>query len=70
MLVALTTQAQNDSDEMTGNTSSLPDGKVMLGTYYADRFVGTLIHFGSPTFPDWPAVEKFLRSPEAGVTKP
>ena len=36
----------------------------------ADRFVGTLIHFGSPTFPDWPAVEKFLRSPEAGVTKP
>ena len=40
MLVAVATQAQNDSDEMTGNTSSLPDGKVMLGTYYADRFVG------------------------------
>ena len=40
MMVAVATQAQNDSDEMTGNTSSLPDGKVMLGTYYADRFVG------------------------------
>lgn len=40
MLVAVATQAQNDSDEMTGNTASLPDGKVMLGTYYADRFVG------------------------------
>ncbi|EIC19639.1 5' nucleotidase, NT5C type [Thiorhodovibrio frisius] len=28
----------------------------------ADRFVGEHLHFGSPAFPDWPAVLAYLRT--------
>ena len=40
LLVPLTVGAQGETDNLDEMSETLPEGTTMLGTYYADRFVG------------------------------
>ena len=40
LLVALPAQGQTDTNQVGNTSDQMPNGTVMLGTYYSDRFVG------------------------------
>ena len=40
LLVALPAHGQTDTNQVENTSDQMPNGTVMLGTYYSDRFVG------------------------------
>ena len=40
MMMPLLAQAQNETDSIESLAEEMSEGTTMLGTYYADRFVG------------------------------